>query len=61
MSGSKTSLHTFEEEKKSGMDIEIEETLIYVGKRIRVERERLNLTREDNSTQGLCHYPPSRD
>ena len=47
MSGSKTSLHASEEEKKSGMDIEIEETLIYVGKRIRTERERLNLTRED--------------
>ena len=47
MSGSKTSLHTSEEGKKSGMDIEIEETLIYVGKRIRIERERLNLTRED--------------
>lgn len=47
MSGSKTSLHASEEEKKSGIDIEIKETLTYVGKRIRTERERLDLTRED--------------
>ena len=31
----------------SKMDEQINETLIYVGKRIRAERERLKLTRED--------------